>query len=503
MPEAHIEWRVTKIGLTPVVVHESGVVQEVSWAPQAGSQEAFVSCPVFEAIFEGERGPGKTEALLMDFAQDVGKGFGKSWRGVLFRRTYPELGDVIEKSEKLFRRIFPTAKYNRAFHVWEWPDGETLLFRHFKKESDYWSYHGHEYPWQGWEELTTWPDDRGYRKMFSCARSSHKGVPTRIRSTTNPYGIGHNWVKLRFRLPIKRGHIAGKITRNSRDRDGNIEPPRVAIHGCLKENKVLLHADPNYIGRLRMAARNAEELKAWIHGDWNIVAGGMLDDVWNDSVHMLPSFPFKLIPRGWKLDRAYDHGSSAPFSVGWYVESNGEPIEYEGKKIGSMRGDLIRIAEWYGWNGEPNTGVRMLAVDIAKGILEREDDWGLAGCVRPGPADSSVFDDYEPGSSVAGDMQKKGVRWTKADKGPGSRKQGWEQVRKWLKAAIPKPGVGREDPGLFITDRCEQFKRTVPVLPRSDKDPDDVDTDAEDHIGDELRYRMRRKNTEVSSGRYK
>lgn len=488
-------WEETEAGLTPALV-EGKRKRPVVWAPQPGSQTAFLSCPVFECLYEGTRGPGKTDALLMDFLQHVGHGWGPEWRGVLFRRTYPELQDVVDKSLKWFKRIFPAAQYNRSEHYWTFPEGEQLFLRHFERDSNYWKYHGHAYPWQGWEELTTWPDSKCYTSMFSCARSSVVGIPIKIRATTNPYGVGHNWVKARWRLPIARGCVVGPVIRDSRDRDGNLELPRVAIHGELSENKVLLFADPQYITRISSAARNPEELKAWLHGDWNIVAGGMFDDVWNPARHVVPNFPPQMIPQGWRIDRSYDHGQSKPFSVGWWAESNGEPFKWAGHIYGSVPGDLYRVAEWYGWNGRPNEGVRMLSVDIARGILEREEDFGILGRVRPGPADSSIFDDYEPGMSVAGDMKRIGVRWTAADKGPGSRKQGWEQLRKYLTNAMEPY---REEPGLFVLERCSEFQRTVPVLPRSDKDLDDVDTSAEDHIGDEVRYRLRRKRREASS----
>jgi len=165
-----------------------------------------------------------------------------------------------------------------------------------------------------------------------------------------------------------------------------------------------------------------------------------------------------------------------------------------------VRGDLYLIQEWYGWNGTRNEGVRMLASEVAQGVKDREEDWALEGRVKPGPADSSIFD-VENGNSIAVDMEKKGVRWTPADKGPGSRKQGWEQIRKLLKGALPPAGGGpREVPGLFIFDWCQQTIETVPVLPRDDKDLDDVNTEAEDHIGDAIRYRVRKKLRGVKQG---
>lgn len=106
--------------------------------------------------------------------------------------------------------------------------------------------------------------------------------------------------------------------------------------------------------------------------------------------------------------------------------------------------------------------------------------------VDPGPADTSIFDE-ENGVCIATDMENVGVKWTRANKSPGSRKQGWEKLRSLLTASMQKP---MEDPGLFVFSTCRQFIRTVPVLPRSDRDPDDVDTAAEDHVADEVRYRV-------------
>lgn len=473
-----------------------GNVERV-WAPQAGSQELFLSCPIFECLYEGTRGPGKTDALLMDFLQHVGTGLGPDWRGILFRRSHPELADVIAKSQKWFKRIFPGAEFNKVEKTWTFPDGEQLLLRHIKTVDDYWNYHGHAYPWIAWEELTNWADDGAYRKMMSCSRSSNPRVPRKYRATANPYGVGHNWVKRRFRLPSHRG----VVIRDARDSEGELEPPRVAIHGHLMENRILLDADPGYIARLRAAARNPSELKAWLKGDWDIVAGGMLDDVWNPKKHVLDPFP---IPSSWRIDRSFDWGSSRPFSVGWWAESDGTTVELpNGRKLHTVRGDLFRIAEWYGADPkEPNTGLRMAAAQVALGIKEREAKMLASGLIKrlvsPGPADNAIWDS-EPGHpSIASDMQTKGVHWERSDKSPGSRKQGWLQMRKLLEDA-QKPAP-REQPGMFIFRNCHHWLDLVPVLPRDDHDLDDVDTDAEDHLGDETRYRVRAARKNVRQG---
>ena len=461
-----------------------------TWTPQEGSQEAFLGAShIFEVLYEGTRGPGKTDSLLMDFAQHVGKGYGADWRGILFRQTYPQLSDVIAKSKKWFKLIWPKAKFNESSHTWTWPTGEQLLLRHMKTQDDYWSYHGHAYPWIGWEELTNWADDKCYTVMMSCSRSTRPDMPRCYRATTNPYGVGHNWVKRRFRLPQSRG----RIIRDSYAKDGTLEPPRVAIHGSLYENRILLAADPQYISKIKAAARNPSELAAWIEGSWDIVAGGMLDDLWRGDVHIVPSVPPHLIPKRWKVDRSFDWGSSKPFAACWFAESNGEPFTYQGHTYGRVKGDVYLIREWYGWNGVRNEGVRMLATDVGQGIADREDDWGIRNRTKPGPADASIFDD-ENGNNIAKDMHKKGVRWQPADKAPGSRKQGWEIMRKYVKGSLPNPNGGpREVPGFFVMDCCEQTIETLPTLPRDDDDLDDVNTEAEDHIGDAVRYRLRKK----------
>ena len=460
-----------------------------------------MACPILEALYEGTRGGGKTDCLLMDYGQHVGQGYGPDWRGILFRETYPQLGDVITKSLRWFSVIFPKAKYNRATTTWTFPEGEELLFRHMAHPDDYWKYHGHSYQWIAFEELTNWASSDCYLRMFSTLRSSRADVPRKMRATTNPYGPGHGWVKERFRLPAPVGRTVGNIIRDARAPDGSLEPPRVSIRSMLAENRILLTSDPDYIQRLRASAENEAQLEAWLAGSWDIVSGGMFNDRWEPRAHIIPDFAPALIPRTWKINRSYDHGQSKPFSVGWWAESNGEPFTApSGRVLGHIRGDLFRIDEWYGWNGHANQGCRMSSFDIGTGIMARENDWGLAGRVLPGPADSSIFDVQDPTlPSVAAQMASAGVSWTWADKRPGTRKLGWQEIRDRLKAAATYP---REHPGIFVLERCKHFIRTIPTLPRDRRDPDDLDTNAEDHIADEMRYRVREGNNLVRSGSF-
>jgi len=480
-----------------VILKPPTCLKNVKWHWLPGYQEQFLESKcIFEVLGEGTRGGGKTDTLLMDFLSDVGKGYGASWKGILFRQTYKQLTDVITKSKKWFYQAYPEARYNASEHYWSFPGGEQLLLRQFLREDDYWNYHGHEYPWMGWEELCNWHSPGGYKRMMSTCRSSDPEIAKiiRVRSTTNPYGPGHNWVKHRFNLPGSRGIVDWTPF----DEESYKQPPRLALFSDINENTILLEADPDYLERLASAARNDAEKQAWLYGSWDIVAGGMFDDVWSPKVHVKERFN---IPTNWRIDRSFDWGSSAPFSVGWWAESDGSDYQAEdGTWHSTVRGDLFRIAEWYGWNGKPNEGLRLLASEIARGIVEREMKMNIRNLCKAGPADSSIYkvengncigDDMEDDVRLEGGQTYSGVYFVPADKSPGSRKTGWEKMREMLKASIPVEGMPREKPGLFIFKNCQQFLRTVPVLPRCPKDMDDVDTDAEDHIADEVRYRVR------------
>ena len=471
------------IGLAALLTATPGV----AWAPQPGSQTLFVTSPVFETLYEGTRGPGKTNALLMDFCQHVGQGHGSAWRGILFRQSYPALADVAAKCAEWIPKAFPRAKYNESTHTWKFEGGEELLLRYMERKKDYWAYHGHEYPWIGWDELTNWADLSCYDVMKSCCRSSKPGVPRKYRATANPYGPGHHAVKSRFIDAAGRGVVVA-------DAHGN---QRVTLHGHWSENAFLMANDPEYVQRLQQATQDdPDQAAAWLDGNWDVAAGTFFGGVWSRAHHVLQPFP---IPESWRIDRAFDWGSSKPFSVGWWAECDGTSATMaDGTTRHFARGSLFRIGEWYGCQpNRPNVGLELSATDIAAGILERERNrW--PGRVRQGPADSSIFD-VQDGHCIGDSFAKAGVVWLPANKGPGSRKNGWQLMRDRFGAAKRKP---LEEPGLYVFADCLAFIRTVPMMPRDETKPDDVDTAAEDHIGDETRYRCLAERHTMSMGTY-
>lgn len=473
----------------------------VVWSPLHGSQALAVSCPCHHILYEGTRGPGKTDAQLMAFRKLVGRGYGHYWRGVIFDREYKNLDDLVAKAQKWFNQFQDGAQFllSTKDYKWVWPTGEELLFRSVAKEKDYWNYHGQEFPFIGWNELTKYADSKLYDAMMSCNRTSFlpaehspkdnllPEIPLVVFATTNPYGAGHNWVKSRFIDKAAPGEIVRTVTNvfNPRtQKREDVTKTAVRIFGSYKENRYL---SPEYIAELEKI-KEPNKRKAWLWGDWDIVAGGALDDLWDASRHVVPRFS---VPKGWRLDRSLDWGSTRPFSVGWWAEADGTEATLEdGTKWCPVKGSLIRLYEWYGTNETgTNEGVKMSATNVAKGIKEREvvllDAGWIEDKVWAGPADNAIANVTEADTdSIEKKMSKEGIKWTESDKRPGSRINGLQVVRDRLEATLKGEG-----PGLYFMDCCKAAISTLPVLPRDEMKPDDVDTEAEDHAYDEVRYR--------------
>lgn len=502
-----VKWRLRKGEYIPVIIDNDGQMVEVAWAPQVGSQAAFLESTETEVLFAGTRaGCGKTDALLMSYAMDVGKGWGPSLKGIILRQNHPMLKELIAKSKRWFPRLFPGAEYNEMAHSWKFPKGETLIFDHLLDATDFRRYLGHEYTFIGFEELITWTNLEPYRMMFSCLRSSVPGIPLKIRSTTNPYGPSHNEIMDRFRIiERKLGEILGPLIDDERDENGNKLPSRRAIFGHVNENKLLLKVQPNYLDLLLAGAPSESLIRAWRDGDWNITAGGMLGDIWATHKDHIIVPPFE-VPANWIITRAYDHGSTDPFACLWFAKSNGEDLTFQnGTSMRTRRGDLFVVEELYGWNGHKNKGLNLGPHEIVKRIIQKELDrgWrkpdGTYCRVRRGPADTQIWAEQDGRPSIVNEMEQyvhvngtkfRGIIWEQADKAPGSVKQGYQLLRERLAATKPIEGL-REFPGLFVCSNCTQWIRTVPWLQRDEDDLDDILEGQEDHCADATRYRLR------------
>jgi hypothetical protein len=375
-------------------------------------------------------------------------------------------------------------------------NGSKIFLCHCQHEKDIMKYQGAEIHLLLIDELTHFTE-KIYTFLRGRCRLGELHIPNaakellgefpKILAGSNPGSLGHNWVKATFvdYQPYMQ------ITRTPKKDGGML---RQYIPAKLTDNPTLLENDPDYADRLN-GLGSPDLVRAMLNGDWDIVAGGALDDVWHRDTHVIEPFN---IPYDWYIDRGYDWGSSKPAGCLFFAESNGNQIEISpGVTRTFPRGSIIVFSEIYFWSGKTNEGSKLLAIEHAEQIKEREtyirDTMRVN--VRPGCADNAIFD-TQNGNCIADDMKKVGIRWEKSDKSPGSRKQGLEKLRELLKNAITN---GREKPGIYFFNTCSNTIRTLPTLPRDEKKPDDIDTAAEDHLYDVIRYRITMPKREITS----
>ena len=445
----------------------------IIWQPQPGPQTALLECPVFEVFYGGARGGGKTESSLGDWMQHANL-YREAAVGVFFRRQFKQLSEVIARSKQLFKKLGAT--YNEQKSEWTMPNGARLLFRYLERDVDAEAYQGHNYTRIYVEELTNFPSPKPINLLRACLRSA-TGVPCGMRLTGNPGGPGHNWVKERYITPNPKGYQI--ITESMEiEVDGvkqSISLSRVFIPSKLGDNALLMRNDPTYVMRLTQSG-SAALVKAWLDGNWDIVDGAFFDN-WGDQNVLDTSVWLPRIPQRALRFRSFDWGSMRPFSVGWWVVSDG--------KWGLPPGALVRYKEWYGASA-PNVGLKMTVDNVARGIVEREKADGLV--IHHGVADPAIFI-TDGGPSKAETMAVHGASFLRAD---NKRKSWADQVRQRIYGHVQ----ARDDKGiptvwtpmLYVLDNCADTIRTLPTLQHDDTDTEDIDTEGEDHAYDEIRY---------------
>lgn len=414
--------------------------------PQPGPQFDAIQadwCP--ELFFGGARGGGKSIYLLMDFLQDVPT-YGAAWQGVIFRRTYPELQNLILQSHAMYPQT--GAEWREQKKEWQWPNGACLRFRYLENPRDSTRYQGHEYTWIGWDELPQWPNLESYMALLACLRSGFNVPTKRIRSTGNPGGPGHQHIKAYFIDPAPTGyHLIGEHPQQ-----------RMFIPSRVTDNKILIESDPLYVERLKRVGSEAL-VRAWLDGDWSVVAGAYFD-CWS-SDHILKPFT---IPRHWTKFMSMDWGSADPFSIGWWAVADGADGIYPA-------GSLIKYREWYGASA-PNKGLKLFIEQVGEGILEREEPGEITYRV----AGLDLFD-RRGGPSFAERLAIQNLIFQRADT---TRIPGWDKMRQLL--------VGKDGkPMLYYFSTCVDSIRTIPALQHDEKRANDV-AQGEDHAADESRY---------------
>ena len=490
--------------------HMLKLAKNVIWAPIPNSSQTVfmlagqLNTLVKEVLYHGGRAIGKSELIVGNYLQHVGKGWGASWNGIILRREIKSLKDLIKKSHKIIPRAFPGAEYNKTQRCWTFPNGEKLTFDFCKDIDDYAEkYHGQEFQYIAFDELTVWPDDSVYIAMSSCLR--HAFVPTKtqpnnpplqIRATTNPYGRGKGWVKEYF---IDRAPAGVPVFENGKMK-------QMHIFGSVYEN---IYIAREYITDFLKAIKDPILRAAWLFGDWTSVDySSIFGGLWSNYVAIEPF----TVPKEWKVNRSFDYGQSTPFAVTWVAEANGEEVKLNnGQTFCPPKGSLIVVGELYGTeedgNGNQvkrNAGLNISASNAAKLILAKEkklQDGLLTNFqkIAPGPADNQIWNgDGSETPSIAKLMKAEGLEWVKSDKAPGSRRASAQIMIDLLDATKTQ---NPERPHIYFFKTCRYCLKYIPELQRDEGKPDEVEKGPDDHTWDALAYRLTQKKIGVTQVR--
>ena len=439
-------------------------MDNVVWTPQP-RQYDFMVRPEDEALYGGAAGGGKSDALVIEATRQVHI---PHYKALILRKTYPQLTELIEKSQRYYSVAFPKAKYNESKHTWYFPSGAKIVFGSMQHSKDKLNYQGKAYDFIAFDELTHFTYDE-YIYLSSRNRANGDGTRVYMRATANPGGIGHGWVKERF---ITAAEPMTTIWEGVKvEHEGKTETryrSRIFVPSSVFDNKILLENDPEYLTRL--ASMPEAERKALLYGDWDSYSGQYFAE-WRDKpehyddrqwTHVIN--PFR-IPNHWKIYRSFDWGYNRPFSCGWWaIDTDG--IAY-------------RILELYGCTKTPNEGLKWTAKQVFSEIakIENEHEW-LKGKNIQGVADPAIFS-ADGGESIAESAEKCRIYFQPGDH---QRIPGWMQMH--YRLAFDDNGY----PMMYVFKNCKAFIRTVPTLIYDDHKVEDLDTEGEDHIADETRY---------------
>ena len=434
-------------------------------------QALFHASKANEILYGGAAGGGKTKALIMDALFRTLKNPGTT--AVIFRRSYTELEDTdIKEAQSSYPEAIAT--YNTGRHEYRLINGSKIMFRHCENEADRFKYSGLEAQFMYFDELTTFTQViYDFLKTRLRAKKSLGVVPI-VRSASNPGNIGHGWVKKMFvdagpYMEIRVQEIYSEALHKTKKIRTQYIPALATENPFITDDYIFeLEQKPEALRR------------ALLNGDWDSFEGQAFpeivikpENVDRKWTHVIEPFE---IPLDWPRYFSFDYGYSDPFACQWWAISPGN---------GRGGGIAYLYREWYGCvPHKADTGLKLTPVQIADGILEREEE-EIRNNVRVlRTADPSIFDKSR-GYSVADQMapgyqgRTRGVLFNKGD---NTRIAGKMEVHERLR--FDENGI----PGMYIFSTCRDWIRTVPNLPYDEKKTEDIDTDAEDHDYDATRY---------------
>ena len=427
----------------PKTIQEHVKSQEVIFKPNGGPQTEFLAASEREVFYGGARGGGKSYAMLVDPLRYCSR---PHHRALLIRRTMPELRDLISKSQLLYSKAYPGAKWREQEKEWRFPSGAKIEFGYAENMTDVLRYQGQSYTWIGIDELPQYPSPDIYNFLRSSLRSVDKDIPVYLRATGNPGNIGSQWVKEMFVDPAEP-NSAFEIKINTPIGVKTIT--RRFIPAKLQDNPYLMQTDDYYA---MLASLPDIQRKQFLDGDWDAYEDSAFPE-FSKTTHVVEPFE---IPKGWYKFRAADWGYSSPACVLWFA------VDYNN--------NLWLYRELY---------TSKVTADIfARQVLELES----GEYIQYGVLDSSTWAKRgDVGPSIAETMIQQGCRWRQSDRSPKSRISGKLEIHKRLL-------VNDKEPGLRVFKNCRNLIRTMSTLPTDKKNPEDVDTNAEDHAYDALRY---------------
>ena len=388
-----------------------------------------------------QHGGGKSYGQLVDallYALEYPKS-----KQIIFRRTFPDLEKSLIRVSLVF---YPrnVAKYNTSKHTWNFANGSIIDFGYIDSENDVYQYQSAEYDVIRFDELTHFTEFM-YIYLISRCRGANN-YPKGIKSSTNPGGVGHSWVKERF-IDIGEPNKIHNIVLETGE-----TTTRIFIPSLVQDNLFLLEKDPDYVRRLDNLPE--KERKALKYGDWDIFEGQFFTE-FDRNIHVCSPF---VIPSDWKIYRTRDYGLDK-CAVLWIAMSWSKDI-YIFKEL--HKSDLI-VSEAAKQINDMTT--EKITTDYAP-----PDLWNR---------------NKDTGKSTADIFSENGQYLTKAD---NNRVTGWLAVHEWLKVYEDEQGTKKSK--LHIFSNCLNLIKYLPSLQHDEKNPNDVATEPHEptHITDALRY---------------
>ncbi len=421
------------------------VEENIVFRPNKGPQTEFLAASEREVFYGGARGGGKSYAMLIDPLRYCDK---SHHRALLLRRSMPELRDMINHSQRLYGRAFPGAKWREQEKEWRFPSGARIEFGYAENLTDVLRYQGQSYTWIGIDELPQYATPEIYNFLRSSLRSVDPEIPVFMRATGNPGNVGSLWVKEMFVDPAEPNE-AFKI--NIDTVAGQKTITRRFIPAKLQDNPYLMQTD-DYL--IMLSSLPEVQRKQFLEGDWGAFENSAFPE-FSITTHVVQPFD---VPRNWLRFRTCDWGYSSAACVLWIA------VDFDN--------NFWIYREYY---------TKRVTADIfAKQVLEREQE----EYIRYGILDSSTWARRgDAGPSIAETMIREGCKWRPSDRSPRSRIAGKLELHKQF--TLDKD---TNQPRLKIFSNCINLIRTLPMLPIDKNNPEDVDTDAEDHAYDALRY---------------